>query len=599
VQRFTEFLQQVVLDQVPGQAVILIDEIDSTLGMDFTDDFFLAIRAVYNQRARSPENKRLTFVLSGVARSADLIKDPKRTPYNIGRTISMDDFDRQNVQTLRTGLERVFANGAEAILDRVLYWSGGHPYLTQKICEQLAALQNGALSDAQVDGLVARLFFQERRLQSDPNLSRSDRYVRHNEHRGEMLQVYRDILSGERIRDEEESIAKSQLKLSGLVKANPKSDLVVRNRVYERIFDLDWVASLGAPMPELDAAERRTGAPEPQPARPAPARRPGRMLLLAAPLVALLVVIVVGLRYIPFPTTRPTVTTPVTAVVIVPSTPTPHPGSPTSAPTPDSNPNTPTLTFTPVAPTETPVKPEDTSTPTATPTRPEDPTSTPEPPPTATFTPTPTWTTSPTPIFTPTFTPAPISVVGLPGAEAVVIKDAAVFVQPYNNQNDLLLADENIRGYIQAGEPVQVIGRGEGEAWDKWWYVRRADGVEGFVAPTYLDWLPLELIGVTDGSMCEGGIKNGGINIRFRGGNGQYVFRWEDLETPLVTVGQGSLEFVWNGQPISVREIERQAHYMVVWPWGVVVRPGKVTVESGDERVEQGGIWLEEPSCDR
>ena len=64
--------------------VIFIDEIDSTLSLPFTDDFYAAIRYVYNARARAPEFQRLSFVLIGVATPSDLISDPKRTPFNIG-----------------------------------------------------------------------------------------------------------------------------------------------------------------------------------------------------------------------------------------------------------------------------------------------------------------------------------------------------------------------------------------------------------------------------------------------------------------------------------------------------------------------------------
>ena len=58
VQRFTDFLQQVALKQIKGRIVILIDEIDSTLPMPFTDDFFAAIRALYNKRASDPDSRR-------------------------------------------------------------------------------------------------------------------------------------------------------------------------------------------------------------------------------------------------------------------------------------------------------------------------------------------------------------------------------------------------------------------------------------------------------------------------------------------------------------------------------------------------------------
>jgi hypothetical protein len=79
VQRFTDFLRDVLLHEIEGQIVIFIDEIDTTLNLSFSDDFFAAIRFVYNARATDAAFERLTFVLLGVATPADLIKDRSRT----------------------------------------------------------------------------------------------------------------------------------------------------------------------------------------------------------------------------------------------------------------------------------------------------------------------------------------------------------------------------------------------------------------------------------------------------------------------------------------------------------------------------------------
>src|SRR5215211_1071846 len=55
VQRFSNFLRDVLLPTLAGPVVVFVDEIDSALGMAFTDDFFAAIRAAYNARANKPE----------------------------------------------------------------------------------------------------------------------------------------------------------------------------------------------------------------------------------------------------------------------------------------------------------------------------------------------------------------------------------------------------------------------------------------------------------------------------------------------------------------------------------------------------------------
>ena len=63
VQRFSNFLRDALLPNLPGPIVVFVDEIDSALGMAFTDDFFAAIRAAYNARASHSNFQRLTFIL--------------------------------------------------------------------------------------------------------------------------------------------------------------------------------------------------------------------------------------------------------------------------------------------------------------------------------------------------------------------------------------------------------------------------------------------------------------------------------------------------------------------------------------------------------
>lgn len=84
--------------------MIFVDEIDSTIGLPFADDFFAAFRACFNARAIEPAFERLTFVLLGVATPDQLIQDPARTPFNIGKRIDLNDFRPDEARTLAPGL---------------------------------------------------------------------------------------------------------------------------------------------------------------------------------------------------------------------------------------------------------------------------------------------------------------------------------------------------------------------------------------------------------------------------------------------------------------------------------------------------------------
>jgi hypothetical protein len=195
---------------------------------------------MYNERASTPDYRRLTFVLVGVARPADLIKSQHKTPYNIGHTVELDDFSRTEAMTLLPGLATRYPKRAEAILERVLYWTGGHPYLTQQVCGNIVTRSEREWSDEQIDQLVKELFFQQGQIRREVHLQWVNECVSKSDYAGAMLHTYQKVLSGTKVQDEERSIEKSQLKLSGLVKADAQGYLRVRNRIYERVFGRKW-----------------------------------------------------------------------------------------------------------------------------------------------------------------------------------------------------------------------------------------------------------------------------------------------------------------------------------------------------------------------
>src|SRR6266487_1418955 len=154
VQCWFASIRKAVLAQRPGAVVIFLDEIDSVRSLPFsTDEFFAAIRECYNRRSEDPEFDRLTFCLLGVATPSDLIRDTRMTPFNIGRRIELTDFTEAEARVLATGLEvgGLETRGrtekeARTLLKRILYWTGGHPYLTQRLC-QAAAAENGRMGE--------------------------------------------------------------------------------------------------------------------------------------------------------------------------------------------------------------------------------------------------------------------------------------------------------------------------------------------------------------------------------------------------------------------------------------------------------------------
>lgn len=252
VQRLFTALREVVLPALPrpraeplpgdatGKLVIFIDEIDLVRGLPFMPyEFFAAIRECYNARVTDPEYNRLTFALLGTATPAELIQDPVMTPFNIGRRIDLTDFASEEAVHLARGLGRPEPEASE-LLQKVLSWTNGHPYLTQRLCQALAA---DPLLDCptDVDRLCEDLFLNHRARERDDNLL----FVRENlrragADRSAVLRLYEDIRSRKQVPDDEANPLVSTLRLSGIVRAE-RGLLVVRNRIYFHVFDQDWI----------------------------------------------------------------------------------------------------------------------------------------------------------------------------------------------------------------------------------------------------------------------------------------------------------------------------------------------------------------------
>lgn len=138
VQKLGQFIEEVLFVKCPGEKIfIFIDEIDKVLSLKFSlDDFFSFIRFCYNQRAENQTYNRITFALFGVATPDDLIREKTQTSFNIGQPIELTGFTPEEVQPLEMGFIDQ-ADRPSSVLKEILYWSGGQPFLTQKICQLL------------------------------------------------------------------------------------------------------------------------------------------------------------------------------------------------------------------------------------------------------------------------------------------------------------------------------------------------------------------------------------------------------------------------------------------------------------------------------
>ncbi|WP_445301480.1 ABC transporter substrate-binding protein [Microcoleus sp. MON2_D6] len=256
MQRLSKFIEEELLRRVPNETniVIFVDEIDSVLSPKLKgklDDFFVLIRSFYNQRADNPAFNRITFVLLGVATPSDLIADPKRTPYNIGKAIELKGFDLDEARRpLAEGLNgRGRVSNPQAVLKEVLAWTGGQPFLTQKLCK----LVTDGIDASGVEQLVQKRIVQNWESQDNPPhlTTIRDRIVLGRDRDSSvhtlsilqsvdgLLRLYEQILDNDEI-PADNSYEQQELLLSGLV-VKQDGNLRVYNRIYRLVFNYEWV----------------------------------------------------------------------------------------------------------------------------------------------------------------------------------------------------------------------------------------------------------------------------------------------------------------------------------------------------------------------
>ncbi|MGB3638459.1 MAG: AAA-like domain-containing protein, partial [Rivularia sp. (in: cyanobacteria)] len=238
--RFTNFLEKHLLVEIEEDIVIFIDEIDSVLSLNFpTDDFFAFIRACYNQRVDNPEYNRLTFCLLGVASPSNLIQDKQRTPFNIGKVISLKGFKLDEVEPLELGLREKF-NDSQAVIQEILNWTGGQPFLTQKLCH-LMVEESEKEKPRTVEQVVKSRIIESWESQDEPEHLRTicNRVLIKPQCANSLLGLYKIILQ-QVIITADHTQEQIELRLSGLV-VEQQRKLKVYNRIYQEVFNLDWV----------------------------------------------------------------------------------------------------------------------------------------------------------------------------------------------------------------------------------------------------------------------------------------------------------------------------------------------------------------------
>ncbi|MBD2612085.1 AAA-like domain-containing protein [Nostoc punctiforme FACHB-252] len=249
VQRFGLFIEELLLQEINNNIIIFIDEIDTILSFkSCSNDFFALIRSCYEKRNLNVEYKRLTFALLGVATPSDLIDEKRRTPFNIGHPIQLNGFKEEEIKPLAKGLTGKVSN-IEEVMRAVLRWTGGQPFLTQKVCklilQELSTYSKSYTPKSNaldwVGRVVRKQIINNWESLDEPEHLRTirKRVVTDDRFASSLLGLYQQILESS-VMEIDGSPEQIQLRLTGLV-VEQNSQLKVYNLIYQSVFNLEWV----------------------------------------------------------------------------------------------------------------------------------------------------------------------------------------------------------------------------------------------------------------------------------------------------------------------------------------------------------------------
>ena len=245
VQRFAEFIETVVLQEIDAPIVIFVEEIDRLLSLKFgMDDFFGLVRSFFEDRPTKPDYNRLTFSFLGVATPTDLIQSHNASAFNIGYAVEMAGFTMSEALPLMQALANKVTNPQDYLKEAVK-WTGGQPFLIQRLLGMMEKELDRVTPPEKIVDWVENLV-QERIVtnwesqDTPPHLTTiRDRVLSVEEKlRGRMLGCYQQVLANGELEDDR-SEERSKLRLTGLV-VRRDGRLISYNPIYKLVFSYDW-----------------------------------------------------------------------------------------------------------------------------------------------------------------------------------------------------------------------------------------------------------------------------------------------------------------------------------------------------------------------
>ncbi len=261
---FRRFLLDLARHVRTPRIVVLMDEVEA-VPPEVADAFFGTWRSVFSSRRKEDEVafEKYLLVLCG-ARELHRLTSGPNSPLNIAERIYLKDFDVAGVQVLADNFPRLGVNILPETAQWIYDYTGGHPYLTQKLCALVHAARPAVVTLPVVQTAADEI------LRSDDHL---EKMILQIEAEPSVRDQLKQIVSGSSVPFSRLNPTVARLELLGAIR--DEKQCAVRNRLFAAAF------------------RRHFGIPE-TPPPPPPSPKPWRRV------VVLLVTMLIFLINLPF-----------------------------------------------------------------------------------------------------------------------------------------------------------------------------------------------------------------------------------------------------------------------------------------------------------
>ena len=228
---------------------LLLDEVEVFADVDFAVELFIHIRTLY-QTFKQEGPPRRCLALSGQHAPASLTRHRDISPLNIVIGLALEDYTDTQCRALTAILDRNGDPLAPEVHEQIYFWTGGHPYLVQRLCTELERkLHTGSGATLNRDAVAATV---ESVFLTQPDLDANMTHVRKAIGRltGPAAALWEKLLLTGTIKATD--VGSIALQDTGVLRKDPTTRCSTwRNPIYE------WVMRECGPIPPDDDAVPR------------------------------------------------------------------------------------------------------------------------------------------------------------------------------------------------------------------------------------------------------------------------------------------------------------------------------------------------------